>query len=436
MIVYIFMKEGDFVNSITKEELEQIFKKYMELPYNEVGQYLNKIATQKSISVGELNKLIEEAAKLAGIAEYERYLIRKKQIKSHNYLYVKVINDLLDKMEKNEELDFSALKNRKMGYEEAIESYMNVFPEKKEQLNYLLERIKHYFLVENKICKFREVFKPDEELSKKNLKVKYICEIVDILNCQNEMEAITYMRNLRYSKSYFENIIANFRAKYINSDDYIPRLEYLFEKYLEFIKSNNDELNALLAARKKYFEDNLSIVKDLLSSECSIEEYCHKNYEINIKELEKSIKIVFNNKSKDITLLKEKNSSEAFINEIKSIAFKIDLGNYDIIDYYMDTKLSFLDFASVCKKYGVYSNEIAKFVSQYRQKEIRFNLRSELECSRMIKGRTITKEEKVSIFRFLTENEMPINVSTYNTSISKYLNGEIDIESKTYTKKI
>lgn len=422
------------MNNFTKEEIQTIYNNYMILPFDKVSLFLNQLAREKNCAESEIKKEIDDYAKTMELQEFQKYLFRKKEIKNNNYKYVKRVIDLLDKMENEEELDFSIFK-RNQPIEDDINKCISLFPKKKKELEELKRRVSDYVLIEIKKRKHIEVFVPDHRAMKN--KSKYVYEIIDLLNFEKDLEAIIYMRDLQYTDKYFKGMIANFEAKFKNSDSYTPRLKELFNKYQEFIGNSNDEFKMILASRKKYLESVVKTVSLLIESGCSIEEFCHKHIEFDIKDIETCIKQLFSDKKQQkVKLIKEKNAPQQFIDEIKCIVVNIKSGNYDYMDYYMDTKLSFKDFQMITRKYGIYDKDVSIFVSKNIRNSIVINRENELNATNIISGRIITREEKIKIFAFLDENQIPVNLYSYKLAITKYLNGEIDIENKHYTKKV
>lgn len=415
--------------NITQNQMKKIYQKYMTLPVDEINVFLNESSIKYNCTIVGLKEEIENCAKRLGVEEYQKYKKRRIRIRYSSYKYVRYILDLLNKIEKKEEINFKSL-DKRIFSKEVFDKCINTFPDKKILLEELYNQINDY--INNQKCEVLEIFDPSYKNNE--FQSKYIIEITNILNCKTEEEAITYMRNAQLTEKAFKSMINKFKAKCLNSDKYIPRLEYLFNKYQEFVSSNSDELKNIYNSRKEHFEYNVQIVNRVINSGYSIEEFCHYNLGFDIKQIEKSIKIVFDYKKTDINLLKE-NSSQNFINQIKNIVLKIEKGNYDNIDYYMDTKLSFRDFQIVTKKYGIYNSLVAIFIASNLKNDIAINRENELNNKLIIKDRSITDIEKQEIFAFLEENQIPISMRTYKTAINKYLNNEIDIETKKYIKK-
>lgn len=417
------------------KSIEIIYKKYMTISFDEIDNYLNEIANLNNCTKEEVKKTLENYAKGLGLEEYQKYLYRKKQIRYHNYKYVKNVMKFLDKMENGEEIDFS-LYERSQPIEDDITRCISYFPEKSSELKILLEKVKKYVYIDSKQCQNTINFIPDfTAMKSSNIESNYLSEIIDIINFKTDEEAITYMRKLQFTERHFKLIIASFTAKFKNSYEYVPKLEERFNKYQEFIKSNTNELKRILDSRKEYNESVNQVVISLIESGYSIEEFCHHYLEYDIKYVENCVKKLVDKKDNDIKLLKEKNSNQEFINEMKNIVAKIENGNYDCIDYYMDTKLSLNDFLNVTKRYGINKVSVSIFINTNIKKNMAINKESELNGNLIIKGREITKEEKSNIFSFLKENEIPINLNTYKMALTKYLNGEIDVETKKYIKK-
>ena len=57
-------------------------------------------------------------------------------------------------------------------------------------------------------------------------------------------------------------------------------------------------------------------------------------------------------------------------------------------------------------------------------------LEKELEVKRIIHGVEITEEDKINIFNYLENNEIPVDRFTYRACINKLLDGTLDFEQK------
>lgn len=427
--------------SITKEELKQIYKNYMEMECHNVDQYLSKVADEKSCNIETIKKHIKRYAESLGNEEYDKYDQRKNEIKLKKFNYIRIVEELLKKVENKEEISFRDY-SYKTHLIDMINKYRAIYPKKNHELDILSNMIEEFFNMEQK-SDDKTIFTLANEI----IASKYIYQIRDILNCKTEGEAITYMRNLQFTQEYFDNIISNFKARYTNSSEYVERLNYLFTKYKEFVhldEQNNKAIQEIFANQKEQYDYSVQVVNDLIASNCSIEEYCHYNLEFNLDNIEECIKIVCYNKKTRIDELRRgiNDRSNHFIYELKNIVNRITtVDGYDYFDYYMDTKLSFKDFDMLTKKYKLSTPVIKSFINSNKKvfigyKLIKVNKEMELKCSRIIRGRLITPEEKNQIFNFLEENQIPLNNVTYRSALDRYLNGTIDIETKQYTKKI
>lgn len=420
--------------SMTYEEIQTIFKNYMEMDCSTVEDYLNGIADSKSCNKDTIKKRIEKYAKTLGEEKYNNYLNRKEEIKLKKYIYINVVEELLNKIEKKEKIDYRsfAVKDQLINM---IERYKKTYPKKEEELNILLADVDKYFYEEKEQA---NVF----YLTSGSENSKYVHEIRAILNCKTDGDAITYMRNLQFTQNYFEAILAKFEAKYANSNEYISRLKDLFEKYREFVNldKNNTKQQELSSFQQNRYEYSMKIVSELINSNYTIEEFCHHNLNVNIDDVEKSINIVYNNEKDKIEELKRSiNERNDFVLELKNIVDRISSEGYDCFDYYMDTKLSFKDFEMLIKKYNIMTLEARKFINSNKTvctgtTLCRINKLEELKCVRIIKGRVVTEEDKIQIFNFLENNQIPLNSATYKSALNSYLNETLDLNSKQYVK--
>lgn len=342
--------------NFTEEEMQLIYKNYMEMDCYKVEEYINKIADRKKCSDKTIKIRIAKYAVSLGEKEYEEYLVRTKDVKLKKYDYVATVDELLEKNSNGEKIDYRKYNTRER-LVSMIERYRKSYLDKSTELDNLVYEIEKYF-----------------SEKKKN-----------------------------------------------------P---------LENLPVSEEELKILLFLKSEQFKHSVQVINVFLNSNCSIEEYCHHNLEVGIKEMEQLIKQIFKGKWKYVIQSRRKDDNLEFINQLRYIIEKIKSENYDYIDYYMDTKLSFNDFIIISRKYGLDNVAVSKFANKYKNKLIAINRESELNATNIISGRTITREEKIDIFTFLDSNKIPVNLHSYKLAITKYLNGEISIETKHYTKKI
>lgn len=426
--------------NVTKEEIKKIFNNYMTMNCHDIEEYINSIAYEKSCNRSTIKNRIEKYAETLGEKEYNKYLARKEEIKIKKYIYINIVEELLKKLAHKEIIDYSSYNS---GYHlnEMIERYRKNYPQKGQELDKLLENIKEYYSKGN--VSYNHIF----SLNNLPESSKYINEIKDILNCKTDGEAITYMRNLQFTQEYFDKILASFKEKYINYEEYEEELRTKFEKYKEFVhldKQDNKKVQEMLDIQKEQYDYSLQIVSDLINSNYSIEEYCHHNLNIDLKDIEQCINIVCYNKRNNISGLKKKleNRNNKFILELRKIVDNMStIENYNLFDYYMDTKLSMKDFEKLTKKYNLLTPVVRSFLNSNKNvfmgyTAYKINKEVELKCNRIIKGRLVTPDEKIQIFDFLDINQIPLNSITYKTALNRYLNGTIDITKKGYTKKI
>lgn len=437
--------------NIIEEEIKIIYKNYMEMDVCSVEDYLNSIAIEKKCVKETVKNHIANYAQSLDEEKYNDYLKRVEELKLKKFLYVKAIDELLDKINKNDVIDFR-LYGTQTELIKSIERYRKNNLGSEKELDYLLIKVQEYFIEKKKTNEMERFLEKQSinnifMLDNNSDTARYICDIKEILKCKTDNEAVTYMRKIQLSSSCFNDMLAKFELRYQNSSEYIPILKRRFEKYKEFVqldKCDNIHIQKMLDIQKEQYDYNVQIVNDLINSNYSIEEYCHHNLLFNIEDIEKSIAIVYCNKKTKIDDIKRKinNRSNQIIRDLKNIVFRISTNkDYDYFDYYMDTKLSFKDFLKLVKKYDLLNLEVKCFINSSKNSingditKYKINKEMELRCERIIKQRLITIEEKMKIFDFFEDNQIPLIFSTYKSALNRYLSGTLDIESYKSLKK-
>ena len=98
---------------------------------------------------------------------------------------------------------------------------------------------------------------------------------------------------------YVERYYKHYPEKQKELDVLKQSIELYFKDEKELLKSlpmEREEIIKVLENQNKQFEYNVNIINNFLSSNYSIEEYCHYNLELNINQLEQIIKMLFKKK--------------------------------------------------------------------------------------------------------------------------------------------
>ncbi len=112
---------------------------------------------------------------------------------------------------------------------------------------------------------------------------------------------------------------------------------------------------------------------------------------------------------------------------------------FDIIDYYLFTKLDFDFLLSTINEFGVKLSvddyRILKTFFAKNKKATKDNFKDiakilNSDSIQMVGNRIILLEEKQLIVKYLKDNKIPQNVTTYNLCLRRYLDGKIIINTK------
>lgn len=430
---------------ITDDETIEIFSKYMTLNYEDIDEYLEQLSKHYDCTMETIKKRIELYARNFNDKKYQEYLDRKVLVKINKYEYVKMIKLFLSNMEENIVTEFKKYDTR-TNILRNIKKYLLIFPNEKEKIDKLIEKVNEYFdnLINSKQMVRDNVFK----LKINECDPKYAYEIKNILNSKSDDKAITKIRGYRYTENEIKNILSRFENRYANSSQYIDRLKKLFDEYKRMTGMGNEEdknnIIEQLDVQNEKYNQAMIIVNEMINGNYSIEQFCHINPNYNISDINKYISISAfykQNRIYKITNYLDNIDNTEFIKEINYIVEQITIGDFDIVDYYMLTKLSFKDFIEVAKKYQIFNDKVNSFFNRYNSKikELSFNFKfsekNESKVIRIINGNFIDSETKKIVFEFLNKNDIPINLITYKLTLNKYLNGKLDLNSKQYTKQ-
>ena len=298
------------------------------------------------------------------------------------------------------------------------------------ELNVFKNNFPKYDAVINEILEYIEKESDFFSSYSKSEKV-YEAEFMQILLADN---AVSVFRKFNWDNKTFYNKLNLFKTKFTSERDvqYANYIEKQFQEYLRTYKSTR--ITNYTPIKSYILEE---ILKDLFASNCSIYEYCDKNLEYNVSDITKTIKAVYTTKQADLIIENlKKLESPSFQNKLENIALQIVTDpDFTILDYYQATKLSLYDFKAKVK---YRSDELSRFVTgnsliNFNHKSngtTLFSKKKELEVKRIIRGVEITEQDKINIFNYLENNEIPVDRFTYRACINKLLDGTLDFEQK------
>lgn len=273
------------------------------------------------------------------------------------------------------------------------------------------------------------------------------------------------------SRSNFEDSyrlrlrVSNFVVAYFPSkkDYLIDSLREKIDIYRDYVKEKNalileDEKRRKLEIQEledKSFYNNMKIILDnFIEGDFESKlDFCIKN---NVK-MEVFDKIIELSEKYDIEKFQkynekiEKQRNRRFAIIISMIYKLIDyikngiecedgsIKQFDIIDYYLFTKLEFDFFLNIISEFNVkLSNEEYKILKTFfakNKKATKDNFKDMAKILRsdsiqIVGNRTILLEEKELIVKYLKDNKIPQNVVTYNLVLRRYLDSKIILNTK------
>lgn len=306
--------------------------------------------------------------------------------------------------------------------------FVSTFPQYKDIINEIRKKV-------NEINKeYRNSF-----LGIKRIKIAtYEQEFYYIYTSENPIDVY---KKFDWYETTFNRKIKCFKRTYKTQKD-IELANYFEEQFKLYLKKYKAPKQTNLPFQCN--EDNYSLAKevidDLIVSGKSIYEYCHEHLEYNMLDIKRFIKIVYSelgsSPSKVNKIIKEFEDKESpsFISKLQYIAYEITNNpNFTILDYYSLTKLSLEDFKFKIK--DICNKQIAIFIgtnSSTRQVDVetKITLENELKVNNIINGRLITDEDKIAIFKWLEENQIPVNKYTYKCCIKKLIQDNFDFTQK------
>ena len=112
----------------------------------------------------------------------------------------------------------------------------------------------------------------------------------------------------------------------------------------------------------------------------------------------------------------------------------------DMIDYYSIAKIPPINYIDELKKNSRenvnYIKALSSNLVKFSSKEFSDKQRSEfIENAYMLKGRTLTREEKIEIISFLDQNNIPVNAISKMNAAHRLINNKLYIEEEKQYKR-
>lgn len=424
------------MKSINQKDIEQLYEYIINKDVEGANQFVNNQNSKGFSKVTLLEYLRKYVRTLSNDAQ-ERFKDTYDWFLSSSFEYFKVTMSLMEEMTETGKIkvdyktDFAHLRT-------CLSSFVKKYPKYSEEITVI-----------------RQILTKEQETLQSNNSTSFFQQESHTATYEDKLymvatsayPSITFSR-IGWSEKYFKQVMIWFKNKY--SDEQSIVLAEQFEKWFyESLKQRSEKqmIEDFEICVDEYAEAK-QVLYELLSSGVSIYEYCHTHGKYSVSEIKKYIRKIYsatdfgNKKVSEVISEIESREQNDFIEELNNIAFQIQNNpNFTILDYYHLTKLSLDDFYD---KIGFYSLEVSKFVNSNSViKRIgmgmpvsKFSQERELRVSRVIKGREITKEEKELIFKYLEENNIPIDQYTYRACLNKLINNDLEFNQKlkTYAK--
>ena len=347
---------------------------------------------------------MDDYIKKLSLEEQKQYKEKRNLIKIHKNYYAQVVYQYLQ----GDKEDFSPFRYLNKDYlQVSLTKYSKIFPKYKERIQYVQQHI-----YQNNELSFLEELK----IYYNDSKAKYINILVPLLFSTKE-EAIQSLRSQRISRHVFETYVKCFQTRFPNHPQNVEYLESLYEEYSKTVTSFQKRTQNF----KNCYDE---IFQKIYSSGMSVEEYCFDNGG-NINQTRKIIADFVVEQKNEI--LARDNSK--FVAKVKNIIEAIVFDKIDYLDYYQLTKLDLTSLLTTVKSFNLekeHYKKVFQFINKGKmiERENRIIESAQLEKLTTFGNREITREEKIKIFNFLKENEIPL--CYYNFALTKYVKGELN----------
>ena len=252
-----------------------------------------------------------------------------------------------------------------------------------------------------------------------------------------------------WSRKEFEQKIELFEKKY--EEDAKELVEYFTFLYNECAKRHElseqerkeKKLNLIeikQAFQNREMENASKLIEDVVRSGLSINEYASEVLYCEIIDIKKALRLITTSKEEYKEKLNELNveKNKSFTSKLAYINEQMDINpDFDILDYYLNTKLSLNDFKSLVGS----SKALGKFMTKYNtcvalknyEKPSVFR-KIKLEEKYITNGKEVSKEDIEYILDFMEEHHIPYTSQTYSLIRRKYLEGKLGQNQKTLIK--
>lgn len=271
----------------------------------------------------------------------------------------------------------------------------------------------------------------------------------DVLMRDNKMDFYLYsiykaenpveqLKKLSWSRKEYEKIMESASKRY--GEDGKEVFEWLNEKFEEYYTKY--KVKPAKVEKVDFVKENAKrIITSVSLSGLSIAEYTDENLYCDISDISNAIKEfvpAYTEQYNKVVGALNSRESKSFKPKMLSILDEINTNeDFDIVDYYLRTRLCLKDFRSIVGQ----NDKLSVFMSKYNKYMTRQkydngeNFRNTIYSQKCIKnGREITKEDKDKVFEYMEKNQIPYGTQTYNGVLRRYLDGLI-LEEKVKVMK-
>lgn len=304
-----------------------------------------------------------------------------------------------------------------------------------------------------------------------HMETKYMCDLFEVLRKEENPEEIIeilkdYDDKIHNLKSIAYDYVRSFRP--IEIDTLVDSLKSKIDIYLNYKKEIKEAQIAEKNQLKEieFLPDAIRLINKFIEDNINKGEFCQKNG-IDLKYFDDCLYVLekYNDelylKYKEKINEQQKNRFAVISENIRKIVECIKKGiqendrirDFDIIDYYLITKLNFYEIERIsksilsseemrCLKTFITKNKMIKpiDVNQIMNEKNIVGVQTD-EKGNLIEGtgREITVEEKQEVINYLHQNDIPINTKTYRVALKRYINNNLfknDEDINNVSKKI
>lgn len=259
--------------------------------------------------------------------------------------------------------------------------------------------------------------------------------------------------------------VSNFVVAYFPSrkDYLISSLRKKIDIYYDYVKEQNEQVQEILEKiykekqekeEQKFYDNTKYLLETYIEGTYDNKQYFCDCFNIKMDYFNQII--CLSEKYAPITYQKYKEKIDKQRNRrfavIISMIYKLidfikngileedgSIRQFDIIDYYLFTKIDFDFFLNTINEFNVkLTSEEYKILKTFfakNKKAIKDNFKDigkilDSNSIQIVGNRIILLEEKQLIVKYLKDNKIPQNIITYNLCLRKYLDGKISINTK------